>query len=54
MDIALLSIAMSQGSTSLAVSTALTKKVLDSTSENAQQLIQSMNPNIGTNLDVSA
>ena len=58
MDIALLSIAMSQSSTSLSVSTAITKKILDSANESSQQLIQAMgqstNPNLGTNLDVSA
>lgn len=58
MDIALLSIAMSQSSTSVSVSTAITKKILDSANESSQQLIQAMgqstNPNIGTNLDVSA
>ena len=40
MDIALLSIAMSQSSTSLSVSTAITKKILDSANESSQQLFK--------------
>ena len=57
MDIAALSINMSQSSLSQQVSTALCKKILDSTKENGQNLINtilSTNPNLGSNIDTRA
>lgn len=58
MDIAALSVAMSQSNVSTAVNTSLMKKALDDGTENATQMIQSINqssnPNIGTKLDVMA
>jgi hypothetical protein len=58
MDIAALSMAMSQFNVSTAVNTSLMKKALDDGTENAVQMIQSINqasnPNVGTKLDVMA
>lgn len=58
MDIAALSIMAKQSSLSNAVGIALAKKVMDVSEVNAGQLIkdmkQSSNPNIGSNLDVTA
>jgi hypothetical protein len=56
MDIAALSIMAKQSSLSEAVGIALTKKVMDVSQVNAGQLIKDMHqdPNIGTNLDVTA
>ena len=55
MDIAGLSISMSQSSISQQVNTALCKKILDANKENGQNLINNMklsiNPNLGNNLD---
>ena len=55
MDIAALSIAMHQDSLSQAVGTALMKKVIDTSEENSQSLIKSIelsiNSNLGVNLD---
>lgn len=57
MDIAALSISMKQASLAQQVSIALTKKVMDTTEGNAQALTklmeQSVNPNLGKNIDVS-
>lgn len=56
MDIGSLSTGMNQASLSLAVSTALTKKIIDTANENAQSLLKIMNanydPNLGNNIDV--
>ncbi|MFU0784422.1 MAG: YjfB family protein [Thermoanaerobacterium thermosaccharolyticum] len=58
MDIAALSMAMSQFNVSTAVNTSLMKKALDDGTENAVQMIQSINQasntNVGTKLDVMA
>ena len=58
MDIGELSIGMSQSSLSKQVSTALYKKILNTTKDNGQNLINNMklsiNPNIGNNLDKRA
>lgn len=58
MDIASLSSFMSQSKVSQTVSIALTKKILDNASENAQTMLQTMeagmNPNLGVHLDVRA
>lgn len=58
MDIPKLSMAMSQLNVSTAISTALTKKILDDGQKNAQQIIESIDQiqdtNLGTNFDVSA
>jgi hypothetical protein len=58
MDIAALSMGMSQSSLSLKASVAIYKKVLDTTNENNESLIKSMelsaNPNLGSNLDIRA
>lgn len=58
MDIAALSVDMSQLNVSTAVNTSLMKKALDNGVENATQMIQSINqasnPNVGTKLDVMA
>lgn len=56
MDIAAASMYMHQSSLSQAVTIALEKKVLDTSNENAQSLINvlqtNLNPNLGTNIDV--
>jgi hypothetical protein len=58
MDIAALSMAMSQFNVSTAVNTSLMKKALNDGTENAAQMIQSINQasntNVGTKLDVMA
>lgn len=57
MDIAALSISMKQASLAQQVSIALTKKVMDTSEVNAQALTrlmeQSVNPNLGKNIDIS-
>jgi hypothetical protein len=56
MDIAALSVYMSQANLSQQVSIAVTKKVMDVSDENCQNMIKmletSVNPNLGVNLDV--
>lgn len=58
MDIAALSMSMSQLNVATAVNTSLMKRALDDGTENATQMIQSINqasnPNVGTKLDVMA
>lgn len=57
-DIASLSIGMKQDSLAQSLSISLVKKTLDSSNENSQNLIKMMeltvNPNLGSNLDVKA
>lgn len=57
MDIASLSMAMKQSDISQAVSLALTKKVMDVSKDNSQELIKmmelSVNPSLGSKLDVT-
>lgn len=57
MDIAALSISMKQASLAQQVSIAMTKKVMDTAEVNAQALTkmmeQSVNPNLGKNIDIS-
>ncbi len=57
MDIAALSISMKQASLAQQVSIAVTKKVMDTAEVNAQALTkmmeQSVNPNLGKNVDIS-
>lgn len=57
MDIAALSVSMSQSSLSQQVGISLEKKTLDSINENSQSLIKmmelSVNPNLGSKLDVT-
>jgi hypothetical protein len=56
MDIAALSVYMSQSNLSQQVSLAVTKKVMDVSDETSQNMIKmletSVNPNLGVNLDV--
>lgn len=56
MDIAALSIMKSQASLSQQVSLAITKKIMDTSIVNSQDLIKmmelSVNPNLGSKLDV--
>jgi hypothetical protein len=56
MDIAALSIMKSQASLSQQVSLAITKKIMDTSLGNSQDLIKmmelSVNPNLGSKLDV--
>lgn len=55
MDIAALSIGMSQASLSQSVSIALTKKVMDSSQQNTVQMIemlQAPHPNLGHSVDL--
>ena len=57
-DIANLSITMKQDNLSQEVGTALTKKTIDTSKDDAQALIKMMelsaNPNVGVKLDVKA
>ena len=57
MDIAALSIMKSQASLSQQVSLAITKKIMDTSIVNSQDLIKmmelSVNPNLGSKLDVT-
>lgn len=56
MDIAALSISMKQSQLSQNVSLALIRKVMDTSTDNSQQLIKmmelSVNPNLGENIDL--
>lgn len=56
MDIAALSISMKQAQLSQNVSLALIRKVMDTSTDNSQQLIKmmelSVNPNLGGNIDL--
>lgn len=58
MDIAALSISMSQSQLSQNVSLALMRKVMDTSTVNSQQLIKMMelsaNPDLGSNIDLKA
>lgn len=57
MEISALPVSMNQGTFALKVSTAVTKLSMDSVKENAQALAKmmelSVNPNLGSKLDVS-
>ncbi len=57
MDIASLSMAMKQSDLSQSVSLALTKKVMDVSKDNSQELIKmmelSVNPDLGSKIDVT-